>query len=91
MSGIKAGLFGKLETIARESYDRMAGLALRDIAVDGCITKDILLAWNRELHARGALLPCLTSCTPWSARSWCKGASRRALASGSVARIGDVW
>jgi transposase len=28
-----------LKTIARESYDRIIGLVLRDIAVDGCITK----------------------------------------------------
>jgi transposase len=36
---IKAGIFADLKTIARESYDRIVGLALRDIAVDGCITK----------------------------------------------------
>jgi len=33
---IKAGIFADLEMIARESYDRIVGLALRDIAVDGC-------------------------------------------------------
>jgi transposase len=36
---IKAGIFADLNKIARESYDRMAGLALKDLAVDGCITK----------------------------------------------------
>jgi transposase len=36
---IKAGIFADLKTIARESYDRIVGLALADIAVDGCITK----------------------------------------------------
>ena len=36
---IKAGVFAKLKTIARESYDRMIGLVLEDLAVDGCITK----------------------------------------------------
>ena len=36
---IKAGIFAELKTIARESYDRIVGLALEDIAVDGCITK----------------------------------------------------
>ena len=36
---IEAGIFGKLKTIAREPYDRIAGLALEDLAVDGCITK----------------------------------------------------
>jgi transposase len=36
---LKAGLFADLKTIARESYDRIVGLALAGIAVDGCITK----------------------------------------------------
>ncbi len=36
---IKAGIFGELKTIARESYDRIVGLVLEDLAVDGCITK----------------------------------------------------
>jgi transposase len=36
---IRAGIFADLKTIARESYDRIVGLVLRDIAVDGCITK----------------------------------------------------
>ena len=29
----------KLKTIARESYDRIVGLVLQELAVDGCITK----------------------------------------------------
>jgi transposase len=32
------GIFGKLKAIARESCDRIAGLALEDLAVDGCLT-----------------------------------------------------
>ena len=36
---IKDGIFADLKTIARESYDRIVGLALADIAVDGCIAK----------------------------------------------------
>jgi transposase len=36
---IKDGIFAELKTIARESYDRIVGLVLRDIAADGCITK----------------------------------------------------
>ena len=36
---IELGIFGKLNTIARDSYDRIVGLELRDIAVDGCSTK----------------------------------------------------
>ena len=36
---IKAGIFADLNKIARESCDRMIGLAPEDLAVDGCITK----------------------------------------------------
>jgi transposase len=36
---IKAAIFGKLKTIARDSYDRMVGLVLEELAVDGCVTK----------------------------------------------------
>jgi transposase len=36
---IRAGIFAKLKQIALEAYDRIVGLALQDIAVDGCITK----------------------------------------------------
>jgi transposase len=36
---IDLGLFTALARIARESYDRIVGLALDDIAVDGCITR----------------------------------------------------
>jgi transposase len=36
---IKAGIFAKLKTIARDCYDRIVGLALEDLAVDGCIGK----------------------------------------------------
>jgi transposase len=36
---IAAGVFAMLERLVRDSYDRMIGLDLRDIAVDGCITK----------------------------------------------------
>jgi transposase len=36
---IKAGIFAKLKQIARDSYDRIVGLVLEDIAVDECITK----------------------------------------------------
>jgi transposase len=36
---IKAGIFAKLKTIARDCYDRIAGLVLEELAVDGCITK----------------------------------------------------
>ena len=36
---IKAGIFAKLKQIALEAYDRIVGLVLEEIAVDGCITK----------------------------------------------------
>jgi hypothetical protein len=36
---IRAGIFADLTKIARESYDRIVGLVLEEIAVDGCITK----------------------------------------------------
>jgi transposase len=36
---IEAGIFGQLKTIARESCDRIVGLVLEDLAVDGCIAK----------------------------------------------------
>jgi len=36
---VKAGIFAKLKQIALESYDRIVGLVLQEIAVDGCITK----------------------------------------------------
>ncbi len=36
---IRAGIFAELKKIARESYDRIAGLVLEELAVDGCITK----------------------------------------------------
>src|SRR5919112_323195 len=36
---MEAGLMDALEGIASESYDRMVGLELSDVSVDGCITK----------------------------------------------------
>ena len=36
---IQAGIFAQLKQIALESYDRIVGLVLDQIAVDGCITK----------------------------------------------------
>lgn len=36
---IRLRLFAKLARIARDGYDRIVGLALHDIAADGCITK----------------------------------------------------
>jgi len=36
---IRAGIFARLKEIARDACDRLIGLVLEDIAVDGCITK----------------------------------------------------
>lgn len=36
---IKLGVFAQLKTIALDAYDRVVGLLLDQIAVDGCITK----------------------------------------------------
>ena len=36
---IRAGIFAELKTIARECYDRIVGLVLEEIIIDGCITK----------------------------------------------------
>ena len=36
---IELGVFGALAHIAAEAYDRIVGLVLDEIAVDGCITK----------------------------------------------------
>ena len=36
---IKAGIFAKLKATARDAYDRIVGLVLEELAVDGCIAK----------------------------------------------------
>ena len=36
---IRAGIFARLKQIALQAYDRMTGLILQELAVDGCITK----------------------------------------------------
>lgn len=36
---IKAGVMARLEHLARDGYDRLIGLELDDVAVDGCLTK----------------------------------------------------
>jgi transposase len=36
---IRAGLFARLKQIALDAYDRIVGLVLEEIIVDGCITK----------------------------------------------------
>ena len=50
---IKAGIFGKLKQIARESYDRIVGLVLEEIAID---YRDKFLALGGE---RLTLVPAL--------------------------------
>ena len=36
---ISLGIFSSLKVIAREAYDRIVGLVLEELAIDGCITK----------------------------------------------------
>jgi transposase len=36
---IKLGIFAELNKIAREAYDRVVGLVLEDLIIDGCIAK----------------------------------------------------
>jgi transposase len=36
---IKAGIFAQFKQIVLEAYDRMVGLALDELIVDGCLTK----------------------------------------------------
>jgi transposase len=36
---IKLGVFARMKQIALQTYDRIVGLVLEDVAVDGCITK----------------------------------------------------
>ena len=36
---IKAGIFAELNRIVREAYDRIVGLVLQDLIIDGCIAK----------------------------------------------------
>lgn len=36
---IEAGIFARLKQITLEAYDRIVGLVLQEILVDGCITK----------------------------------------------------
>jgi transposase len=36
---MKAGIFARLKAIARDAYDRIVGLVLEELAVDGCIAK----------------------------------------------------
>jgi transposase len=36
---IRLGIFAKLKAIARDSHDRIVGLVLEELAVDGCIAK----------------------------------------------------
>jgi transposase len=36
---IKAGIFARLKQIALETYDRIVGLVLQELAIDGCLTK----------------------------------------------------
>jgi len=61
------GVMAQLEALARIGYDRMIGLQLDDIAVDGCITK---APWTGPSRASNA--------PPWSTpRAFHSASSRR--------------
>lgn len=71
---IAAGIFTQLEQICLEAYDRIVGLDLGDVTVDGCIVK---APCGGEAPARTAMtLPC---CDPrwknWppSMKAWASG------------------
>ena len=49
---IACGVIEKLRQIALEAYDRMIGLQLAEVAVDGCITKAPCSAARRLAKAR---------------------------------------
>jgi transposase len=46
---IKLGIFAQLKTIALDAYDRIVGLLLENIAVDGCITQGTN-AWHNAFN-----------------------------------------
>ena len=49
---ISAGAMDTLEGLVLEAYDRIIGLELSNVAVDGCITKARELAANKRAKAR---------------------------------------
>jgi len=49
---IEFGLMERLRDISLEAYDRLIGLELSDLAVDGCITKEPLAAAIKREEAR---------------------------------------
>jgi len=57
-----AGLAEQLHTLALQAYDRMIGLELTDLAVDGCITKKA--ASNARWSPTAPGFPCM-----WSVRA----------------------
>ena len=96
---ISAGIFADLKTIARESYDRIVGLALEEIAVDGCITKAPGGGMRRPVRRRSVTSSLNASCADGSliglslasaARSmWPTPAAPRFVSAGAARRPGD--
>ncbi len=48
---IEAGVMDELEQMARDSYDRIIGLELSDVAVDCCITKELPAGARKRAEA----------------------------------------
>lgn len=51
---IGSGAMEKLRQMVLEAYDRMIGLELSEVAVDCCITKELLVVVRRREEARGS-------------------------------------
>ena len=49
---INSGAMEKLRQMVLEAYDRMIGLELSEVAVDCCITKELLVVVRRREEAR---------------------------------------
>jgi hypothetical protein len=49
---VVAGVMDTLQGLVLEAYDRIIGLELSDVAVDGCITKAREVAANKRAKAR---------------------------------------
>jgi transposase len=62
---IALGAFAQLARIAREAYDRIVGLLLQDIAVDGCITKP-RVGVNAPGHPRSTGANKASNALSWS-------------------------
>jgi transposase len=76
---IAAGVMDRLEQLARDGYDKLIGLELHDVAVDGCSTKWAVsraaspgsrsrpnTSWPAASRSRAAALSASTSASLWA-------------------------